>query len=65
MANIKATGTADALVAVGQDYSLQSDVMMETGAQTDYSFYKQERLLLAQGRNRAVYILCAETNRGF
>ena len=49
MANIKATGTADALVAVGQDYSLQSDVMMETGAQNDYSILQTGLSALGSG----------------
>ena len=50
MANIKATGTADALVAVGQDYSLQSDIMMETEyAQNDYSFLQTGLSALGSG----------------
>ena len=49
MANIKRTGMADALVAVGQDYSLQSDIMMETGAQTDYSFLQTGLSALGSG----------------
>jgi len=49
IANIKRTGAADALVAVGQDYSLQKDILMETGAQEDYSFLQTGLSALGSG----------------